>query len=241
MFIRSITLVLVLFLFISGISSAETNQTMETTPTIDLTASESTIEVGETIVIEGYIVPSLLTRPTDKVLLQVTSPRDSKTDVYHHLKVNSDGVFTTEFLADALGDWSFIARYNNYASDTVPVSVIPRKTPKETELTVSGPFSYPHAGDTARMSGWLSDSDGNGIPSRQVWYKIGLPSYSCVLCDDDSRRIWQTFGPISTDESGYFEFTFPISTDGQYAVRASYPGDEIYAKGESDTVYVNVN
>ncbi len=226
-------------LCICSISAANTSAETDTA-FIDVTTSKSVIEVGDTIVVEGYIVPSLLSRPGDRVLLQVTSPKESRADTYYQLKTNTDGLFNLELPADAIGDWSFIARYNEFASSVVPVKVTPRAKVKETELTISGPFNRVFRGDSGQMSGWLRDNEGNGIPYRQIWYSIGLPSYSCALCEDDARRIWQTFGPVTTDEIGYFEFTFPANDNGRYAVKASFPGDEIYGKTESETVYPEV-
>lgn len=207
---------------------------------IDLTVSESVAQIGDTFLIEGYIVPSLLAHPGDKILLKVTSPKESRADMYYRLRANIDGIFSLELPADAIGDWSFIARYTDYSSDLVPLKVTPRLKVKETELIVSGPFNKLQTGDTAQMSGWLRDNEGNGIPYRQVWYSFGLPSYSCALCDDDARRIWQTLGPVTTDEIGYFEFTFYASDKGKYAVKALFPGDEIYGTGGSETLYPQV-
>ncbi|OQA56899.1 MAG: hypothetical protein BWY45_01637 [Euryarchaeota archaeon ADurb.Bin294] len=207
---------------------------------MDLTSSKSVVEVGDTILVEGYIVPSLLSRPGDRVLLQVTSPKESRADTYYQLKTSTEGLFNIEFQVDAIGDWNFQARYSEYASPVVPVKVTPRAKVKETELTISGPFNRVFMGESGQMSGWLRDYEGNGIPYREVWYSFGLPSYSCVLCEDDARRIWQTLGPVTTDEIGYFEFSFPARDKGTYAVKASFPGDEIFAKAESETVYPNV-
>lgn len=207
---------------------------------IDLTISESVIEVGDTVLIEGYIVPSLLSRPGDKILLQVTAPKDSRADVYYQLKSNPEGIFNLELPADTIGDWGFQARYGDYSSDVIPLKVTPRAKVKETELTISGPFSRAFAGDTMQMSGWLRDIEGNGIPYRQVWYSFGLPSYSCALCEDDTRRIWQTLGPVSTDDIGYFEFSLYVSDKGKYALKASFPGDEIYGSVESEVVYPEI-
>jgi len=207
---------------------------------IDLTSSESTIEVGDSINIEGYIAPSLLARPGDRVLLQVTSPKQSRADAYYQLKVNNEGMFTIELQADAVGDWSFIARYNAYASSLISVKVIPRAKVKETEITLSGPFNRVFRGDFCQMSGWLRDTEGNGIAYRQVWYSFGLPLYSCASCGDDSRRIWQTGGVVTTDDIGYFEFQFPAHEKGIYAVKATFPGDEVYGQTESPILYPEV-
>lgn len=219
---------------------AETTESDSEQAYIDLTVSSSAVEIGDTFIIEGYIVPSLLTRPGDKILLQVTSPKESRADTYYQIRVGADGIFNLELSADAMGDWSFVSRYESYSSDVVPLTVTGRAKVKETELTISGPYSILHVGDKARLSGWLNDIDGNGVPYRQVWYSFGLPSYSCVLCDDDGRRIWQTLGPVTTDEIGYFEFAFDIREKGTYAVKASFPGDEIYAAIESETHYPQV-
>ena len=216
-------------------TSAETD-----TASIDLTTSKSVVEVGDTIGVEGYIVPSLLSRPGDRILLQVTSPKESRADTYYQIKTNKDGLFNLELPADAIGDWSFIGRYNEFVSPVVLVKVTPRAKVKETELTISGPFNRVFRGESARMSGWLRDNEGNGIPYRQIWYSFGLPSYSCALCEDDARRIWQTLGPVTTDEIGYFEFTFPANDNGRYAIKASFPGDEVYGKTESETVYPEI-
>lgn len=215
------------------------NETDEVTAYIDLSLPSS-IEVGDTIFVEGYIMPSLLTRPGDKILLQVTSPKESRADKYYQLKAGEDGIFSLELPADAIGDWNFQARYADYSTDLIPVKVTSRIKTKESILTINGPFSILHIGDTATMSGWLRDIDDNGIPYRPVWYSFGLPFYSCAVCDDDERRIWQTLGPVTTDETGYFEFNFNIRDQGTYAVKASFPGDEIYALTNSDTVYPQV-
>lgn len=204
---------------------------------IDLTISENSIEIGDTFLIEGYIVPSLLSHPGDRILLQVTSPKGSRAGVYYQQRVNSEGLFNLEMNADAIGDWSFNARYGEYSSPSVPLKVTPRLRVKETELTLSGPFNTVFKGDNVQMSGWLRDIEGNGIGYRQVSYSFGLPSYSCALCEDDTRRIWQTLGPVTTDEIGYFEFSFPARDNGKYAVKATFPGDEIYGQSDSEIVY----
>lgn len=216
-------------------SKAEAEETF-----IDLLVSKPVIEVGDTILIEGYIVPSLLVRSGDRVLLQVKSPEESRADAYYQLKTDVDGLFSLDLMADAIGDWSFQSRYNEYAGQIVPVKVTPRAKAKDTELSISGPFNRVFRGESGQMSGWLRDSEGNGIPYRNVWYSFGLPSYSCALCEEDARRIWQTLGPVITDEIGYFEFKFPTSDNGKYAVKATFPGDEIYGKTESGTVYPSV-
>ena len=234
--IRSFLLIVV----ITGISCFPSLAAEDETAYIDLTVSGSHIEIGDVVYLEGYIVPSLLIHPGDRLLLQVTSPKSSRADVYYRLKADKDGIFSMELPADAIGDWSFIVRYEGYSSEAVPLTVTSRAKVKEAELVISGPFSILHAGDTARMSGWLRDFEGNGINYRQVWYSFGLPSYSCVLCGEDARRIWQTLGPVITDEAGYLEFSFDCSDPGKYAVKASFPGDEIYAAAESDTLYPRV-
>ena len=116
-------------LFIVGLSCSSSviagNTSEPDTAFIDLTSLKSVVEVGDTILIEGYIVPSLLSRPGDRVLLQVTSPKESRADTYYQLKTSTEGLFSIELQADAVGDWSFQARYREYASPVVPVKVTP--------------------------------------------------------------------------------------------------------------------
>ena len=207
---------------------------------INMSIPDSNPEVGDIIHIEGFINPAFLSWSGDKVLLQVVSPHESRADAYYQLKVNSDGTFRTELNADATGDWTFATSYKDYSSEKIPITVIPRKYKKETEITLTGPTSRLFSGDTAKMGGWLNDNEGNGVSFRQIWYKFGLPSYSCAICDDDNMRIWQNLGPVTTDETGYFRILFPLSDSGKYAVRASFQGDEIYSESESDTEYVQV-
>lgn len=236
-----ISILLLLFGISCVYSTVAENEIDETESVfIDLISLKPVIEIGDTIFIEGYIVPSLLARPGDKVLLQVTSPKESRADTYYQQKTSTDGIFGMKLQADAIGDWSFQARYSEYASPAAPVKVTPRVKVKETELTISGPFNRVFKGESGQMSGWLRDNEGNGIPYRQVWYSFGLPSYSCVLCEEDARRIWQTPGPVITDETGYFEFAFPALDKGKYAVKATFFGDEIFGEAESATVYPNV-
>ena len=238
---KILTGITIILLFLTGFVTAETNESLvENQVNIDLLVSPPDVEVGDIISVEGYIDPALLLNPNDKILLQVTSPHESGADAYYQLNVNKSGIFRVEIPADSMGDWAFNARYNDYKSGNVPVKVSARTRAKETYITLNGPYSRPFSGDNVRINGQLFDDDGNGVAFRQIWYEFGLPSYSCEICDDDDRRVWQALGPVKTDESGSFILSFYAGDKGQYAVRASFAGDDIYGNSESETKYVQV-
>lgn len=239
--LHSITFVLLFFLTVSS-GSVMADELLQdgAVPVIDLITSKQVVEIGDSIELEGFIDPSFLNYPGDRIMIKAVSPRGSRNDVFNFARVQNDGTFSLQLPADVMGDWLFSPYYGDYSGEPLALKVTPRAKVKETEITVSGPFIRPLVGDKAKMAGWLRDDEGVGIPDRQVWYEFGLPSYSCRLCDEDSRRIWQTLRPVTSDSLGYFEFTFPVSDNGEYAIRATFPGDEIYGKSESEIKYVPV-
>jgi hypothetical protein len=237
-----VSFVLVLCFSACIVSAADNKESDTKKIDFDLNVSDTIVQIGDTIKIDGNIDPSWLKSPQDKVLLHVTSPHESAADAFYQLNVNrTSGNFKTDLPADAIGDWSFVARYQDYSSGDVPVKVTSRARLKESQINLIPPSGRVFKGDQVEMGGYLVDEDGIGLAHKQIWYAYGLPSYSCEICDEDDIRVWQNdLGPSSTDETGYFRMRFYASDSGEFAVKASFNGDMIYDSSESEIKHIRV-
>lgn len=232
---------LVLILWLLCPCHAE-NSTPAGSPEIQISPGTDSIEIGDTLLIEGKVSDSIIgISPGDAVII-LKKPASSRIDTFVSVPVGDDGMFRYPVTVDVTGTWTLSARYGSETSAASEVKVIPREMMIRTRNTLNSFGSPADFGGLVEMHGYLRDTRGAGVPNRQIRFMVALPPYGCSICDhDDSSLIWQTYGTATTDENGHYSLSFNLYDHGEHRVRTSFSGDEVFLGSASATRSVRVS
>ena len=192
------------------------------------------VEIGDTIHLNGIIDPSLIGGNPSDVVILISAPEGSLTDTFVLSSPDRHGRFDYDLPADVSGMWGFEALYTGLYSPKVNVEAIPSTQSGKTLLTLSGWPSYPRIGDDVTFKGRLSDATGKGITNREIIYEFATSPSGCVGgCRGPDLSAWQSAGSVRTDNSGAYSFSIPVVEEGGISVRTVFAGDEIYLNSKS--------
>ena len=234
-----ISLVFFAAFMVSTVSAV--NTTPIGSPDIQITPSSSTVEIGDTLVIEGVVSDTIRGITPGTVILILSLPTSSRLDSFTSVPLTDNGTFSYSILTDATGTWGISARYGDNTSAVTEVKVTPRETVKKTLNTLNS-YGTPADKDVqVEMTGYLRDKLGQGLANKPVKYMVAIPPYGCSICsEDDDTLIWETYGTAYTDTTGRYSLTFTPYDRGQYRVKTYFGGDDIYQGSSSDTRSVRV-
>lgn len=194
-----------------------------------------TVEIGEPLVVEGYVDDTIFGIAPGTVIMMVRAPMSSKIDSYTSFPPNPDGTFNYSVQTDVTGTWTVSARYGDDTSVVKEVKVTPREKIIKTINTLNSYGAPAEVGEELTMTGYLRDKSQVGLANKPVKYDVAIPPYGCSICsDDDNYLIWQNYGTAYTDSSGQYSLSFTPLDPGQYRVKAYYAGDEVYQGSSTD-------
>jgi len=208
---------------------------------IQLKELQDEVIIGDKITLTGQIDRSLFgTQPSDVIIL-ITAPSGSHADTFMLAKPTSNGTFRYNQIADVGGDWGFEALYTGIYSEKVSVLAVPGNEPKKTALTLSGWPTFPKTGDYVTFKGRLTDSEGKGIPHKEILYKLASSPVGCLGgCAFGGMLEWREAGSVTTDLSGEYSFSLPVVERGTVQIEAVFSGDEGYSATSSRVLKITV-
>ncbi|HOJ95932.1 MAG TPA: Ig-like domain-containing protein [Methanospirillum sp.] len=245
MHIRSFLIILVwigLFLIPHGYAyQDETRENTQPSDLIQLKELQDEVIIGDKITLTGQIDRSLFgTQPSDVIIL-IYAPTGSHADTFMLAKPAPNGSFRYNQIADVGGDWGFEALYTGIYSEKVSVLAVPGNEPKKTALTLSGWPTFPKIGDYVSFKGRLTDSEGKGIPQKEIIYRLASSPVGCLGgCAFGGITEWREAGSVSTDTNGEYSFSLPVVESGSVQIEAVFSGDDGYSAASSNTLKITV-
>lgn len=208
---------------------------------IQLKELQDEVIIGDRISLSGQVDRSLFgTQPSDVIIL-ITAPSGSHADTFMLAKPASNGTFRYNQVADVGGDWGFEALYTGIYSEKVSVLAVPGNEPKKTAMTLSGWPTFPKTGDYVSFKGRLTDSEGKGIPQKDILYRLASSPVGCLGgCAFGGMLEWREAGSVSTDINGEYSFSLPVVESGSVQIEAVFSGDDGYSATSSRVLKITV-
>ena len=208
---------------------------------IQLKEVQDEVIIGDRISLSGQIDRSLFgTQPSDVIIL-INAPSGSHADSFMLAKPASNGTFRYNQVADVGGDWGFEALYTGIYSEKISVLAVPGNEPKKTALTLTGWPTFPKTGDYVSFKGRLTDSEGKGIPHKDILYRLATSPVGCLGgCAFGGMLDWREAGSVSTDINGEYSFSLPVVESGSVQIEAVFSGDDGYSATSSRVLKITV-
>jgi len=175
------------------------------------------LNIDNPTAMNGKTISLVYTRPNG-----TTFTRTDTTGVYI---LFWNGVFSDSYVPDAVGTWHVYARFDGDGTFNASVSTTGSftVTQSSTSLTCTVSPTTIQMGSTVTVSGTLTDSSSNGVPSKTVTLTFTRPNSSTILVN------------VTTSTSGSYTYTFAPDAIGQWSVHSTWAGDANYQPSTSPT------
>ncbi len=184
-----------------------------------LSLSASRISGGESITLEGLIVPP---KADVDVLIQYMDPEDSV--VYRGVKAGSLGNFTDNFTPDKAGVWKVQASWDGdleYFGASNMTSLTVDKMAVTLDLTVKSSITI---GDILEITGSVTPT----LPYATIKIYVTDPEGTLTISD------------AQTSSQGGYSLDLILDAKGAWIITAVFPGDALHRSASSSSLTCNV-
>ena len=199
--------------------------TLKLSSTISISATPTTITVGESTIVSGAISP---VRTNVAVTIQYRSAGESWSELTT-VTTDDNSQYSYIWTPTTVGTFELKARWpgdaDTWSAESYIQTIIVNKMVSSISITVS-PTSVT-VGSSTTISGSINPIRAGVTVT--IWYR---------LSEDEA---WSTLETVITDDNSQYSHDWTPETAGTYEVKASWPGDANTLQAESDVASLVAN